>query len=120
MTASLGVTGQTKCQGSQLAFLTKTPSPEDRGSHRHRPADVLLADGQVNDRSDRELCQEKYNEIRDMRSRGLPTIPTTIGEERAYNLFMRCNDPKTQKLVGADGSPVETMEVLRKLKNEFR
>ena len=69
---------------------------------------------------DRELCQEKYNEIRDMRSRGLPTIPTTIGEERAYNLFMRCNDPKTQKLVGADGSPVETMEVLRKLKNEFR
>ena len=69
---------------------------------------------------DPELCAEKYNQIRDMRSRGVPTVPTTIGEERAFNLFMRCHDPKTQKLVGADGSPVETMGMLRKMKNDFR
>lgn len=33
------------------------------------------------------------NRCMDLRERGLPTIPTTIGDEKALNLFLRWDDP---------------------------
>lgn len=69
---------------------------------------------------DPEVCGEKYKEVQQTRSRGLATVPSTIGEELKHNLFMRCRDRRTQQLVGALDLPVETMGKLRKLKNDFK
>lgn len=68
---------------------------------------------------DPELCGERYQEIAKLRQNKLPTVPSKIENELKTNLFMRCRDERTQRLVGAMGSPVETMGMLRKMKNDF-
>ncbi|XP_026190581.1 hydroxyacylglutathione hydrolase cytoplasmic [Cyclospora cayetanensis] len=55
------------------------------------------------------------------RAEGRPTIPSSIGEEKAYNPFMRCDRREIQKAVGApEGDEVQTMHILRERKNMFR
>lgn len=62
---------------------------------------------------------KKYEEIKVMRSNGVITIPSTIEEEKKFNLFMRCRDPEVQAMVSCD-DPVATITKLRELKNNFR
>lgn len=51
---------------------------------------------------------------------GKHTIPSSIGEEKAFNPFMRTSDARLSAAVGLPaGSPVEVMAKLRELKNEF-
>lgn len=69
---------------------------------------------------DAEVCGGRYAEVQEMRRQGLSTVPSTLGAELDTNLFMKCREPRTQKLVGAMDSPVETMGMLRKMKNEFK
>ena len=52
-------------------------------------------------------------------AKGLPTVPSTIGEEFAYNPFMRVNDSEMQARCGTK-TGVETMDFLRNEKNHFR
>lgn len=52
-------------------------------------------------------------------SKGLPTVPSTIEEEFSYNPFMRVNDPDMQKRCGTTTGP-ETMDYLRTEKNGFK
>jgi hydroxyacylglutathione hydrolase len=52
------------------------------------------------------------------RDRGVPTVPSTIGEERRYNLFCLCDDESVQRLVGATDA-VDCMRLLREMKNKF-
>ena len=47
---------------------------------------------------------------------GLPTVPSTIGEERTYNPFMRADE--LASVVGADG-PVAAIVAIRKAKDDF-
>ncbi|ORX91150.1 hydroxyacylglutathione hydrolase [Basidiobolus meristosporus CBS 931.73] len=47
------------------------------------------------------------------------TVPSTIGEELAFNPFMRVSDAKIQQNVGKS-EPVEVMAKLRELKNHYR
>ncbi|CDI82141.1 hydroxyacylglutathione hydrolase, putative [Eimeria acervulina] len=52
---------------------------------------------------------------------GKPTVPSSIGEEKAYNPFMRVDRPEVQKAVGApEGDEIQTMHILRERKNTFR
>lgn len=67
---------------------------------------------------DPEGCGTVLAEVLDTRDKGLPTIPSTIGKELEYNLFMKTREPRVQSLVGA-GSAVETMGRLREMKNSF-
>ncbi|RYD95707.1 MAG: hydroxyacylglutathione hydrolase, partial [Sphingomonadales bacterium] len=51
------------------------------------------------------------------RQRGEPTVPTTIGKEKAANPFLRADDPTLQKFVGHEGDVVATFAEVRERKN---
>lgn len=53
------------------------------------------------------------------RREGAPTVPSTIGEERTYNPFMRVDSPAIRARLGT-ADDVSTMAALRRLKDEFR
>jgi hypothetical protein len=53
------------------------------------------------------------------RGLGIPTVPTTIGRELEYNLFMKCRESRTQELLKCRNAE-ETMGTLRKKKNDFK
>ncbi|XP_059096873.1 hydroxyacylglutathione hydrolase, mitochondrial-like [Tigriopus californicus] len=48
-----------------------------------------------------------------------PTVPSTIGEEKQINPFMRVNEPTVQTHAGKD-TPIETMAALRAEKDNFK
>jgi len=59
------------------------------------------------------------------RDRGVPTVPSSIGEERATNPFLRCSEPDVVAAAEAHAGraladAVEAFAVLRAWKNEFR
>ena len=52
--------------------------------------------------------------------RGVPTIPTTIGEEKAANVFLRADVPEVAAAVGMAGKPAaEVFAEIRERKNKF-
>lgn len=59
-----------------------------------------------------------HEEMKRRIQQGLPTVPTTIFKELQYNLFMKCREFRTQRLVGAF-SAEEAMAKLRDMKNAF-
>jgi hydroxyacylglutathione hydrolase len=61
------------------------------------------------------------------RQRGEPTLPTTVGVERASNPFLRCDTPAVKQSVfahcphlRADASSEQVFAALREWKNEFK
>jgi hydroxyacylglutathione hydrolase len=67
---------------------------------------------------DADTCGARYAEIKALRDFGQPTVPSTLGEEVAHNLFMRCEDLALQAKLGAT-SAEEAMKALREMKNNF-
>ena len=63
-------------------------------------------------------CEQVLQDVLAKREEGLPTVPSTIGNELSYNLFMKTRDPRVQALVGKS-SAEETMATLREMKNRF-
>jgi hydroxyacylglutathione hydrolase len=59
----------------------------------------------------------------DERARGRPTLPSTIGRERAINPFLRCAEPEVVGSAGAHGASsneaVAVFAALREWKNRF-
>jgi hydroxyacylglutathione hydrolase len=57
-----------------------------------------------------------------VRGEGKPTVPGTLGEERATNPFLRVDSGEIRKAVGVapDASPVEAFAAIRRAKDEFR
>ena len=51
-------------------------------------------------------------------NQGVPTVPSTIGAEKEYNLFMQTDDPRLQTLLGTKDATT-TMQLLRDKKNNF-
>ncbi|OAD77444.1 hypothetical protein PHYBLDRAFT_60577 [Phycomyces blakesleeanus NRRL 1555(-)] len=47
------------------------------------------------------------------------TVPSTIGQEKMYNPFLRVNEQSLQMVVGKS-DPVEVLHSLREMKNNFR
>ncbi|KAL3312415.1 hypothetical protein Ciccas_008995 [Cichlidogyrus casuarinus] len=62
----------------------------------------------------------RLNQVNQLRSRQLPTIPGTIGEEKLTNPFMRVSNAAIQARLGTYGDPIATMAALREMKNNFR
>ncbi len=59
-----------------------------------------------------------------LRDRGLPTLPSTLGEEKATNPFLRCREPAVidsanKYLGGRIGDPVSVFSAIRQWKNVF-
>jgi hydroxyacylglutathione hydrolase len=68
--------------------------------------------------------REKYERVRSARSRGEPTIPSTIAEELATNPFLRTSSVELRKSVRArfSGTPDEPVAIFtraRELKDQF-
>ncbi|WP_339713624.1 hydroxyacylglutathione hydrolase [uncultured Sneathiella sp.] len=64
--------------------------------------------------------KQRFNEILELRKKKLPTVPSTLGEEKQTNPFMRADDPGLQTelaLLGAD--PVEVFAETRRRKDNF-
>jgi hydroxyacylglutathione hydrolase len=60
----------------------------------------------------------------ELRAAGLPTLPSTLGEERATNPFLRCAEPavveSANKYLGARAAdPVRVFAAIREWKNKF-
>jgi hydroxyacylglutathione hydrolase len=54
------------------------------------------------------------------RDQNLPSVPSTIGEEKLINPFMRVTTEPVQKFAGAIGNPIETMAHIRRVKDSFK
>jgi hydroxyacylglutathione hydrolase len=59
-----------------------------------------------------------------LRDRGLPTLPSTLGDEKATNPFLRCREPavveSANKYLGKRiGDPVSVFSAIRQWKNVF-
>ncbi|XP_053608057.1 hydroxyacylglutathione hydrolase, mitochondrial isoform X2 [Plodia interpunctella] len=66
-----------------------------------------------------EVIAKKISWSLERRNLGLPTVPSTIGEEKLYNPFMRVTEPNVMKHVQkADG--VQTMKAIRLEKDHFK
>lgn len=55
----------------------------------------------------------------DLRARGLPTVPSTIGREKGHNPFLRVTDPAFAERFGG-GDPATVLGAVRKAKDEFK
>lgn len=64
--------------------------------------------------------RDRVIEINDLRARGLPTIPTTIGLERATNPFLRADEADVVAAIGLpNGDPVDIFTEIRRRKDHF-
>ena len=55
----------------------------------------------------------------DLRSRGLPTVPSTIGREKAHNPFLRVTDASFAERFGG-GDPAAVLGAVRRAKDEYK
>lgn len=68
---------------------------------------------------DNKNIQEKLEWAKNRRDRNLPTIPSTIGEEKLYNPFMRTDQPVVQQHVQMT-DPIDVMGAIRRDKDNFK
>lgn len=91
------------------------------------PADTKMFCGHEYTTSNLAFCQladptnasipAKSAEVAALKAVGWASVPTTVTEERSYNVFMRCFDADVQKLAGFEGDAVKTIAFLRAFKN---
>ncbi len=71
------------------------------------------------DQSNRALLL-RAEQVNALRAKNLPTIPTTVDDERATNPFLRAGDDRLQASLGMPGAaPVEVFARTRALKDAF-
>lgn len=67
-----------------------------------------------------ETLIERSKEIDALRARNEPTVPTTIGKEKATNPFLRPSSADLQATIGCTGAPlVDVFAETRRLKDHF-
>lgn len=74
---------------------------------------------------DNDALRRRLRECEALRARGLPTLPSTLDEERATNPFLRVAEPALRAAAehrqpGAGGSDLSTFAALRAWKNVYR
>jgi hydroxyacylglutathione hydrolase len=108
-----------------LQSLTKLAAlPEDTRvycGHEYTLANIRFARAVEPDNA--ELAARQQDSER-LRARGQPTVPSTIGIERATNPFLRSNEPTVRAAAerrspGAAADPVSTFATIRAWKNQF-
>ena len=64
--------------------------------------------------------QKKIEQIKIRRSKGLSTIPSTLGEEKVLNPFLKFDNDAFIKSVGLKNkSNIENFRVIREMKDNF-
>ena len=65
--------------------------------------------------------QGRSEEVRQLRAKGQPTLPTTIGDELGANPFLRADHPRLKRAIGmSDASPEEVFAEIRGRKDKFK
>ena len=106
-----------------LAKLAKLPAATRAYcAHEYTMANIKFAQA-VEPGNARLSARRKADAAK--RSRGEPTVPSTIGEELATNPFLRCTEPEVvasaERHAGTPlGDPVAVFAEIRAWKNEFR
>ncbi|CAN8068536.1 unnamed protein product [Agarophyton chilense] len=86
--------------------------------HEYTVSNLLFA---VSVEPHNKKTAEKLVWARNQVANETPTVPSTIGDEKQFNPFMRTHCPELAKTVGvADGDPIAVMKALRERKNSFR
>lgn len=90
--------------------------------HEYTRANVAFARAVTPDDTELAAYQEKVEQLRDT---GQPTVPTTLGQERRRNPFLRWDDPAVVKAAatraGEDGLTADhVFGVIRQWKDSFR
>ena len=71
-----------------------------------------------------EDVKQKAERVHKLRERGEFTTPSTIGDERRTNPFMRCESPEVVEHVrgevGAEAAPVAVLGAIRAKKDTFK
>ena len=62
---------------------------------------------------------DRSHRVDQLRAAGRPTVPATMGEERATNPFLRADEPALQAAMGAAGDAVATFAEIRRRKDVF-
>ncbi len=69
---------------------------------------------------DNPALRARAEEVERQRKAGQPTVPTTLGQERAANPFLRPHDPAIRRTLGLeDASDVEVFAEIRRRKDRF-
>jgi hydroxyacylglutathione hydrolase len=69
---------------------------------------------------DNKALRKRAEEVDRQRAAGQPTVPTTLGEERAANPFLRPGDPAIRRRLGMESaSDVEVFAEIRRRKDSF-
>jgi hydroxyacylglutathione hydrolase len=73
---------------------------------------------------DNRLLAAREEKAAKLRAAGRPTLPSTLGEERATNPFLRCAEPavveSANKYLGSRiADPVRVFAAIREWKNRF-
>jgi len=69
---------------------------------------------------DNPALKKRAEEVERLRAENRPTVPTTLGEERAANPFLRPSDPAIRKQLGMDNaSDAEVFGEIRARKDRF-
>jgi len=89
--------------------------------HEYTLANIKFA--RAVDPGNRELAAREQRATK-LRAAGRPTLPSTLGEERATNPFLRCAEPvvvdSANKYLGARlADPVRVFAAIREWKNRF-
>lgn len=69
---------------------------------------------------DNEKIIAKIEWSKKQRNEGQPTVPSTIAEEKLINPFMRVETEAVQKFAKSSGDPIQTMNIIRKIKDTFK
>lgn len=65
--------------------------------------------------------QSRMQQVLNLRAAGRPTVPSTLGEEKQTNPFLRPTSPNLQTRIGLEGAdPVSVFARTRALKDTFR
>jgi hydroxyacylglutathione hydrolase len=114
-----GTPAQMSASLAKLAALA--PATRVYCAHEYTLSNIRFAEAL--EPGNRALAERKVRESA-KRERGEPTVPSTIGEERATNPFLRCAEPEVvasaerhagHRLAG----PVEVFAEIREWKNRF-
>jgi len=69
---------------------------------------------------DNAALKNRADEVEQQRAAGEPTVPTTLGQERQTNPFLRPGDPLIRAELGmTDAGDVEVFAEIRRLKDNF-
>jgi hydroxyacylglutathione hydrolase len=85
--------------------------------HEYTQANIKFA---LTIEPDNPALQKRAAEVEELRAADKPTLPQTLGAEKAANVFLRADMPSVADAVGLSGKPaVEVFTEVRARKNKF-